>query len=362
MDDRRPMSGLAACLIVAVALVACNSGADPGRSTTPPMTGPAATTAPAATTVATPGASPSMSVPSPSTVGLPADDRARITGVTTIDARTRDLAIESPAVGDVTVRLLLPARFDAEPSTRWPLLYLLHPAMGSHEFWTGSTDVAALTAATDVLVVLPDGGAWGSYADWWNAGKGGQPEWETFHLVELVQLLERNWRAGDRRAVAGASMGGYGAIEYAARRPGLFVAAASFSGGLDLAGGHPFLARLMAAFGEDIAPIWGDPVAQADIVRARDPTSLAAGLRGTALFVSFGDGQRGPLEPAAPQDLDPTGEIEAEMASQARSFVEQLDRLAIPVTVDAYAGRHNVPYWERALHRSLPLLLQALGV
>jgi len=34
-------------------------------------------------------------------------------------------------------------------------------------------------------------------------------------------------------AVAGASMGGLGALAYAARRPGLFRAAASFSGIVD---------------------------------------------------------------------------------------------------------------------------------
>ena len=34
----------------------------------------------------------------------------------------------------------------------------------------------------------------------------------------------------------------------------------------------------------------------------------------------------------------------------------------IPATVDAYGpGTHSEPYWERALHRSLPLLLKALG-
>jgi hypothetical protein len=30
--------------------------------------------------------------------------------------------------------------------------------------------------------------------------QGWAAEWETFHLVELRQLLERNWHAGDKRA------------------------------------------------------------------------------------------------------------------------------------------------------------------
>ncbi|MGZ6328517.1 MAG: hypothetical protein ACXWN2_07340, partial [Candidatus Limnocylindrales bacterium] len=53
-------------------------------------------------TAAGPSTSPSLA-----TIGQPADDGARIVGVQTLDARTRDLTIESPAVGTVMVRLLL---------------------------------------------------------------------------------------------------------------------------------------------------------------------------------------------------------------------------------------------------------------
>ena len=36
--------------------------------------------------------------------------------------------------------------------------------------------------------------------------------------------------------------------------------------------------------------------------------------------------------------------------------------LGIPVTIDAYGpGTHTWLHWERALHRSLPMLLEALG-
>ena len=118
----------------------------------------------------------------------------------------------SPSVGTVKVRLLLPSTFEAQPTTRWPVLYLLHGAGGNHAEWTQNTDVEALTAPTDLLVVMPDAndanGTQGWYTDWYNGGGGGPPKWETFHLTELLQLLERNWQAGDQRAIAGLSMGG----------------------------------------------------------------------------------------------------------------------------------------------------------
>ena len=226
------------------------------------------------------------------TIGDAADDGARIVAVDTIDARTRDLTIDSPSVGIVQVRLLLPASFDAEPDTTWPVLYLLHGAWGNHADWTNLTDVEALTAPTDLLVVMPDA-ANGWYTDAWNEGAGGPPAWETFHTTELLQLLERNWQAGDDRVVAGLSMGGLGAMDYAARHPGMFKAAASYSGVLDTIGSE--LDNGEATF--------GDPVAQADNWKAHNPLDLAPALEGIPLYVSYGDGQPGPLDPAGTEPV-----------------------------------------------------------
>jgi S-formylglutathione hydrolase FrmB len=307
------------------------------------------------TTVApeTPGASPTLAP----AIGTPADDGARIVNVTTLDARTRDLTIDSPAVGTVMVRLLIPSGFDAQPSTRWPVLCLLHGATMSHEAWMDNTDVEALTAATDLLVVMPDAGTLGYYSDWWNGGAGGPPKWETFHLIELRQLLERNWHAGDKRVIAGLSMGGYGAIEYAERQPGMFAAAASFSGVLDTVGGHADTAAALVGLTWS-TDLWGDPVAQADVWKAHDPTTNAAALKGTALYVAYGNGQPGPLD-ASGTSAD---QLEAWIAPMNDTFVHHLAALNIPVTVDAYgAGTHNWPYWQRDLHSSLPFLLKALG-
>lgn len=280
-------------------------------------------------------------------ISLPADDGARIVSVEAIGPRAFDLTIDSPAVGTVKVRLLVPAAFESQPSTRWPALYLLHGADNSFLSWTRSTDVVALAEPTDLLVVMPEGGQHGFYSDWWNGGKGGTPMWETFHLTEVRQLLERNWHASDKRAIAGLSMGGFGAMSYAARHPGMFVAAASFSGVL-----NPYGARWQVG-----PAIWGSWAAQAELWRAHDPTEQAAALAGTRLYVSYGTGEQGPLD-AGPRQ----GDVEAELAPQNEAFVRRLGQLEIPVTVDAYGpGYHSWPYWQRALHDALPMLLAALG-
>ena len=365
-----------AILITLVALVAAGCGGAPTASLTASPTAPPEPTA-TATAGSTPVGTPTPTPTAAPTIGVPADDGARIIAVdlnppvihcvdsgcsdpvTVPGRRARDLTIDSPAVGIVQVRLLLPAHFDAQPSTRWPVLYLLGGGGSSYTNWTEWQSVEAMTAEVDLLVVMPDcgkddpGGVGCSYTDWWQAGPR---QWETFHLVELRQLLERNWQAGDKRAVAGFSAGGYGAIEYATRQPRMFLFAAAFSGFFNPRAGS-------LVWGFPPKAMWGDPTAQADIWTAHDPMTNAAALKGIGLFVSYGNGEPGPLDNGKPSIWDPDGSGERELAAEGAAFVKRLGELKIPVTVDAYGnGTHHELYWDREFQRSLPLILKALGL
>jgi diacylglycerol O-acyltransferase/trehalose O-mycolyltransferase len=271
--------------------------------------------------------------------------------------RQLDLSIASEAIGhDVSVRILLPARYERDPERRWPVLYLLHGCCDSYDSWTRSTDVEALSERNDVLVVMPDGDLAGFYSDWLRG-----PQWERFHLQELRAVLERDFRAGDQRAVAGLSMGGLGAMVYAARRPRLFRAAAAFSGLL-----HVRLTRadidavqwLVDNQGEEPQRLWGDPDKDARRWAAHNPYDLAPKLRDLPLFVSSGNGNAGPLEPPE----TPPDQIEPNVLRQSHAFVARLRELGIPVRADFYGnGTHSWPYWQRSLHRSWPMLMNAIG-
>jgi S-formylglutathione hydrolase FrmB len=264
----------------------------------------------------------------------------------TTDGRLVTLEVESPSVGRTGVSLLLPSAWQAEAERRWPVLFLLHGATNDHTTWLEETDVEGLTEDLEALVVMPDGGEYGFYSDWWDEGTGGQPMWETYHLEELPDLLEDAFGAGDVRAVAGNSMGGFGAMSYAARRPGMFQAAASFSGVLDIFS----LGRL----GEEV---WGDREEQRDVWLDHDPVSLAERLEDTALYVTYGDGRPGPLDgPEARFDV-----VEGWLSAGNVRFVERLRALGLPAAVADYGpGTHTWPYWERALVDALPLLEGAL--
>lgn len=237
--------------------------------------------------------------------------RLRVVATTVLSVRMRDLTIASPALGaTVKVRLLLPVHYRARREARWPVLYLLHGCCDTYRSWTRSTDVAALTAHSDVLVVMPDGGKAGFYSDWLTG-----PRWETFHLAELRQILRRDYRASTVMAVAGASMGGLGALAYAARHRGLFRAAASFSGITDTRlSAHESMryVGLVRSQGDDPSHLWGDPRGDAATWAAHNPYDLAPQLRGTQLFIAVGTGQPGPLDPTG----TPASTIESWLAAE----------------------------------------------
>jgi diacylglycerol O-acyltransferase/trehalose O-mycolyltransferase len=288
-----------------------------------------------------------------------ADDGATVVAQQRVAPNLVDLTISSPALGRTgKVRLITPRGWDRRRGhERWPVLFLLHGCCDTYDSWTRETDVETLPALRDVLVVTPEAGAVGFYSDWYNGGAGGPPRWETFHLLEVRQLLERGYGAGSRRVVAGLSMGGFGALSYAARHRSLFRAAASYSGVVNPLRDAASILGIVGSFTPDPLALWGDPQAQRAIWEAHDPTVLAPRLRGLPLFVSVGTGQPGPLDPpGATQDP-----IETMLHGENLALAQRLRELHIRAQLDFYGpGTHTWPYWERELHRSLPLLLRAL--
>jgi len=279
-----------------------------------------------------------------------------------IAPRIIDLIIDSPALGrQGTVRLILPVSFQSDPFRRWPVLYLLHGCCDDYTAWTRETDIAALTEHTGVIVVMPEADRVGWYSNWWNYGHGGPPGWETFHLTEVRELLERNYRASPRRAIAGLSMGGFGALSYVARHPGMFSAAASFSGIVNtrFQDTAPALLGLLASEGRDPLALWGDPKAQVDIWRAHNPGDLVFLLRGIPLYLSSGNGKVGPLDPPGQGD-DPN---EALWGVMNADFAQKLRAVGANAKINLYGpGTHTWPYWQRELHSAYPMLMRAIGL
>lgn len=286
---------------------------------------------------------------------------AWVVTATRLDDRLVELTVHSPAVGhDVGVRLLLPPDYDRFPHKTWPVLYLLHGCCdGDTGFrsWTNKTDVEELSAHTNMLIVMPEGGPAGFYSDWRSG-----PQWETFHLTELRRIIEHDYRSNEKRVVAGLSMGGFGALSYAARHPGFFRAVASFSGVADPTyqgtRSTKVVLDIVRGTGADPLGLWGDPVANAEVWAAHNPYDLAQRLRGTKVYVSAGNGQAGPFDPPN-SGVDG---LEQLLGEQSVAVADRLRGYGVDVRTDFYGpGHHAWPYWERALHQSFPMLAGSVG-
>ena len=101
-----------------------------------------------------------------------------VTSVTRTGERLLDVTVTTSALSAPTsVRVLLPVGYDAAPTKRYPVLYLLHGRGGTQLDWTLAGDATAITAPYQVITVMPSGGRGGFYANWLNFGKGGPPKW-----------------------------------------------------------------------------------------------------------------------------------------------------------------------------------------
>lgn len=331
-----------------------------------------------------PGQAPTDIQPLEAGAVPPTPSGATVTRVEQLDPQTIDLTIDSAAMGrEVPVRLLLPRDFAAQPERTFPTLYLLggYGEPQDYKAWTFFTDAAEFFRDKNALVAMPTVGDVGFFSDWWNYGEAGGDGWETFHTEELPQILQSAYRANDRRSVAGISMGGYGAMAYAARNPGMFDAAASYSGYLHttMPGMDRFIQFIVAQQDEDPYALWGDPILQAGIWNEHDPSVQAENLEGTELYVSAAMGMRGEHDEGDEMERvlrslyveDPLGynqvtvlasSLETAAFASSQSFVQRLDALGIPVqTSFKQEGTHSWGQWEAELHDSWPMLAEAMG-
>lgn len=156
-----------------------------------------------------------------------------------VSGAVQDIVVRSPAVGqnlvgvpaDQTVAVYLPPGYDASPTVRYPVLFLLHGIGGSSEDWTEGVGIAALAdrliasrKIEPMIIVMPN--AMNRYGGsfYLNSPVGGG--WEDFLAVELPAEIGRRFRTrggSADRAVAGHSMGGFGAIRLGAAHPDVFA-------------------------------------------------------------------------------------------------------------------------------------------
>ena len=147
------------------------------------------------------------------------------------DPRLKYYRFQTAAIGwNPGVNVLLPDGYDTSGQT-YPVLYMFHG--GADDFRQFDfLGIRNLTAGKPIIVVMPDGGHAGWYSNPVTSFVGPR-NWETFHIAQLLPWVEANFRTYaeyNGRAVSGFSMGGFGALKYAAKYYGHFASVSAHSG------------------------------------------------------------------------------------------------------------------------------------
>lgn len=134
-----------------------------------------------------------------------------------------------------------------ENDLHYPVVYLLHPAGGTHEIWISMGELPQIAddafrsgMAIPMIMVMADGSGEAEYHLGKHLGFFSVPGWdyESYFHKELIPLIDSTFRTlPDRkhRAIVGASMGGEASIAFAQKHPDIYGASCAMSGIV----GHP---------------------------------------------------------------------------------------------------------------------------
>ncbi|MDN5758374.1 MAG: esterase family protein [Tomitella sp.] len=301
-------------------------------------------------------------------VGVPSvaaadDNTTLLAGEQHVNDRLLRLEVYSPSMDrDVPVMVQLPARDDSPHG----VYYLLDGNSGQIESsnWLDRDkgDAAAFFADKDVYAVFPVGGTGTLYTDWQQEHpKFGTVKWETFLTKELPPVIDARFNTNGHNAIGGISSGAEGALMLAERNPGLYQAVAGYSGCYNTVDpvGRELTGLVVINGGATAEMMWGPYPGPG--WQSHDIFANAAGLRGTTVYLSSGNGLPGPHEtldvPQLERRIVIGGLLEAGSNMCTNQLVPVLQSEGVDVIRSAQpVGEHDWPYWRDELARSWPVI------
>jgi putative tributyrin esterase len=237
----------------------------------------------------------------------------------------QDIRFRSQALGrEMVYRVILPKSIPA--SAKLPVLYLLHGGGGGYRDWSNYSDVSRY-AEHGWMLVMPEGNS--SY--YTNAAERPEDRYEDYIVKDLIADVANRFPAatgGENRAIAGVSMGGYGAIKIALKFPELYSFAAGISPALDVPT-RPFSVKRIAQwkFHRSIFGAWGSQT-QHD----NDPYLLAqSAVPSETPYLFFTCGEQEGLLPAN------------------QRFAKELAARGIAFEFQTAPGDHNWKQWDQRI-------------
>jgi S-formylglutathione hydrolase FrmB len=221
------------------------------------------------------------------------------------------------------------------------VLYLLHGGHSHHAEWATRMDLLGMVARWPLAVALPEGDS-----SLWIHGHDGR-NWERYAAFDVPAAVESHLGLSlgrERRAVAGLSMGGLGALHLGLSYPERYGAVASLSGAFGMTWwnmgrceGSPFLPALGPPGSGTRA--WVDPWRTLERALAR----------------------------VAPEGLPPlwfaTGSEDDEEVTEAhRALHASLERARVRHVHAERPGGHDWAFWERETEPLLAFVAGALAL
>jgi S-formylglutathione hydrolase FrmB len=258
-----------------------------------------------------------------------------------VAGRLREDTVQSAALGrSMRYRVLLPENYEVSLQ-RYPVLYLLHGLGGNYTDWTTRSNVAEYSRTLPLIIVMPDAGN-----QWYTNADDGSARYEDYILTDLqADVVEKYRTVNSRygRAIAGLSMGGFGALKLALKRPAGFAVVGSFSGAfaatrdgeLERLIGSGEAKRMQAIFGP----------AGSRTRQENDVFTLAGALKPAA----------------APYVYIDCGIADNSLIAANRDVVAALHKAGIAYEYHEVPGAHTWDYWDRRVREFLPLLVKRLA-
>ena len=247
----------------------------------------------------------------------------------------------------VKYSVYLPADYDLSQRS-YPVLYLLHGYSDDETGWIQfgeANQIADKGIAKGefpaCIMIIPDG-----KVSWYGNSADGKDPWEDMFITELIPFVEKQYRIRSKkefRAIAGLSMGGYGALALSMRHPDLFSTCVAMSSGtfsdeeITQQPDNQYELYFKNIYGKNLKG--GDRVSEA--WKARSPLHLintvpAEKLKGIRFYIDCGD-----------DDFLYKGNALLHI---------RMRELNIPHEYRVRDGAHTWSYWRTSLHDGLKFI------
>lgn len=255
---------------------------------------------------------------------------------------------------EVSYSVYLPESYHT--STRaYPIVYLLHGMTGNSNDWITMGEVQRIAGTamatgktSEMIIVMPDG----LYDSFYINNYDGSENWEDFFHEELIPQVEEKFRVTSTRnfrAIAGLSMGGYGATYHAVKYPDKFSAVYAMSAAfLEV---EPVVSENEGMGGnqELYQEIWG-PLNEEGLPENYEKHSIQEMFKTMDTFEqvegTWFQGRQG--ETPLPRIYIECGDDDF-LLNQNMNFVKILNEKNVPFEFRVRDGGHTWEYWRPAL-------------